>query len=94
MREFRSILVAVVLGTALVVGAFLLNRQRPLAERGQPTPALVKATGKCAECHRRETSAIVSEEQTGYVFVKRESQDAVGWVSLSGRSSPTTTANR
>jgi predicted transglutaminase-like cysteine proteinase len=41
-----------------------------------------------------KTSTIVSEDQTGYVFVKRESQDTVGWVSLSGRSSPTTTANR
>jgi predicted transglutaminase-like cysteine proteinase len=32
--------------------------------------------------------------QTGYVFVKRESQDAVAWVSLGGAISPTVTANR
>jgi predicted transglutaminase-like cysteine proteinase len=41
-----------------------------------------------------KTMAILPEDQTGYVFVKRESQDAVGWVSLGGRSSPATTANR
>jgi hydroxylamine dehydrogenase len=27
----------------------------------EPSPALVEASGKCAECHRRETSAIVVE---------------------------------
>ena len=33
--------------------------------------------------------------QTGYVYIKRESQDTIGWVSLGGIvSSPTTTANR
>lgn len=62
--QFRSVLIAVVLGTALVVAAFLINRQRPAVERGQPTAALVKATGKCAECHRRETSAIVAQYET------------------------------
>ncbi len=59
--QFRSVLVAVVLGTALVVAAFLVNRRRPAVERSQPTAALVEATGKCAECHRRETSAIVAQ---------------------------------
>ncbi|PIU07205.1 MAG: transglutaminase, partial [Methylobacterium sp. CG09_land_8_20_14_0_10_71_15] len=32
--------------------------------------------------------------QTGYTFIKRESQDAIAWVSLGGLSSPATTANR
>jgi predicted transglutaminase-like cysteine proteinase len=41
-----------------------------------------------------KTSAVLPWNQTGYVFVKRESQEAVAWVSLSGQSSPTTTANR
>ncbi len=59
--RFRSVLIAVVLGTALVVAAFLVNRQRPAVERSQPTAALVEATGKCAECHRRETSAIIAQ---------------------------------
>jgi hypothetical protein len=45
----------------LIVAALLVNAKRPDVERQQPTPALVEATGKCAECHRRETSAIVVE---------------------------------
>jgi hypothetical protein len=52
---------AVVLGTALVVAAFLLNARRPPIERGQPSAPYVEATGKCAECHRRETAAVVVE---------------------------------
>lgn len=59
--RFRSVVVAVIIGTALVVAAFLVNRQRPALERNQPTPALVAATGKCAECHRRETSTIIAQ---------------------------------
>ena len=58
---FRSVFIAVFLGTALVVAAFLINARRPAVERLQPSPALVEASGKCAECHRRETSAIVVE---------------------------------
>lgn len=61
MSQFRSIVIAVVLGTSLVVAAFLVNRKRPAVERGQPTAEHVKATGKCADCHRRETSAIVDQ---------------------------------
>jgi predicted transglutaminase-like cysteine proteinase len=41
-----------------------------------------------------KTSAILPWDQTGYVFVKRESQESTSWVALGGRSSPTTTANR
>ena len=58
---FRWVFIAVFLGTALVVAAWLLNAQRPKLERAQPSAALVTASGKCAECHRRETSAIVHE---------------------------------
>jgi hypothetical protein len=59
--SFRSIFIAVVIGTALVLAAFLINQRRPAVERNQPTAALVSATGKCAECHRRETSAIIDQ---------------------------------
>ncbi|MCJ2097302.1 transglutaminase-like cysteine peptidase, partial [Methylobacterium sp. E-046] len=41
-----------------------------------------------------KTSAILPWHRTGYVFIKRESQDAVAWVSLGGVTSPVTTANR
>jgi hypothetical protein len=32
--------------------------------------------------------------ETGYVYVKREGQDSMTWVSLGGVTSPTSTANR
>src|SRR3712207_5170722 len=42
-----------------------------------------------------KTSSVLPWHRTGYAYVKRESQDMVGWVSLGGiTSSPTTTANR
>ena len=41
-----------------------------------------------------KTDAVLPWFQTGYVFVKRESQDAIAWVSLGGAISPTMTANR
>lgn len=59
--SFRSTFAAVFIGVALVVAAFLVNQRRPASAREQPTAALVKATGKCAECHRRETSAVVHQ---------------------------------
>lgn len=61
LMSFRSIVIAVILGVALVVAAFLINWRRPAVELNQPTAEHVKATGKCAECHRRETSAIVEQ---------------------------------
>jgi predicted transglutaminase-like cysteine proteinase len=41
-----------------------------------------------------KTSTVLPWEQTGYIFVKREGQDGLAWVSLNGVKSPTTTANR
>ena len=40
-----------------------------------------------------KTNAIRPWYETGYVFVKRESQDRVAWVSLGRATSPTSTAN-
>lgn len=59
--SFRGIFIAVTLATALIVSAFLVNARRPKVEVNQPTPALVRANGKCAECHRHETVAVVHE---------------------------------
>jgi hydroxylamine dehydrogenase len=58
---FKTIFLAVALGTALIVAAFLVNARRPRVERDQPSAALIAASGKCAECHRRETPAIVDQ---------------------------------
>ncbi len=41
-----------------------------------------------------KTDEVLPWSQTGYVFVKRESQDATAWVSLGRATSPTATANR
>ena len=49
--SFRSVFIAVVIATALIVSAFLVNRARPRVEMDQPSRGFVRATGKCAECH-------------------------------------------
>ena len=59
--SFRSVFIAVVIAFALILGAFLLNRSRPKVETQQPTADLVKATGKCAECHIRTQYSVVHE---------------------------------
>jgi hypothetical protein len=59
--SFRTVFLAVLLSTALIAAALILNARRPRVETDQPTAALVKASGKCAECHRRETAAVVVE---------------------------------
>ena len=58
---FKYVFIAVFLGTALVVSALLVNRARPQQETSQPSADFVRAAGKCVECHRRETSAIIHQ---------------------------------
>ncbi len=58
---FRHIFVSIILATAMVVAAFMVHSVRPDLETAQPGPEYIRATGKCAECHRRETSAIVHQ---------------------------------
>jgi hypothetical protein len=59
--SFRSVFIAVVIGFALIVGAFLINRQRPAVETLQPTASLIRASGKCAEWHANQQHSIVHE---------------------------------
>jgi len=58
---FRTAFLGVVIGAALLLGAFVLNARRPRVEVEQPSAAAVRATGKCAGCHRLETAAVVHE---------------------------------
>jgi hypothetical protein len=58
---FRSVFIAVVIAFALVIGAFLINRARPNTELEKPSAALVRASGKCAECHARTQYSVVHE---------------------------------
>ena len=59
--SFRSVFIAVAIAFALILAAFLLNRARPKVETEQPTADLVRATGKCAECHIRTQYSVVHE---------------------------------
>lgn len=59
--SFRGVFVAVFLGSALIVAAFVVNSKRPTSEVSRATPAMVKATGRCAQCHEHETGAVVHE---------------------------------
>ena len=59
--QFRSVFVAVVIAFALILGAFLINRDRPAVETAQPAPEFVRATGKCAECHSETQYSVVHE---------------------------------
>lgn len=59
--SFKSVFISVFIGTALIVGALIINSFRPEGEVQQPGPQFVRATGKCAECHRKETASIVHQ---------------------------------
>lgn len=61
---FQSVFLAVFLGTVVLVAALLVNQRRPAIEVQQPSAEHVLAVGKCAECHRRETPAIVEQYET------------------------------
>ncbi|WP_238232724.1 transglutaminase-like cysteine peptidase [Methylobacterium thuringiense] len=89
---------------------FQLLKRRLLAEAGLPRRAmrLTVVIDEKGEGHAvltlitdrgdyvldNKTDSVMAWHQTGYVFIKRESQDAVAWVSLGGVTSPVVTANR
>jgi hypothetical protein len=59
--SFRSVFIALVIGFGLVLAGFLINRQRPTRDTEEATAAMVRASGKCAECHTEQTYSIVHE---------------------------------
>lgn len=59
--SFRPVLIAVIIGTTLIVAAFTLNSFRPRVIVQEPTAALIRASGKCAECHINQQYSIVHE---------------------------------
>jgi len=64
-------------------------------ELGEGHAVLVVRTNRGDYVLDNKTNAVLPWSRTGYVYIKRESQDHVGWVSLGGiATSPTTTANR
>ena len=63
-------------------------------EKGEGHAVLTLITDRGDLVLDNKTSQILPWHRTGYTFIKRESQDAVAWVSLGGVTSPVTTANR
>jgi predicted transglutaminase-like cysteine proteinase len=64
-------------------------------ELGEGHAVLLVRTNRGDFVLDNKTSSVLPWNRTGYVYIKRESQDTVGWVSLGGiATSPTTTANR
>ena len=63
MQSFKTVFLGVAIAGALILIAFFLHAERPTTETQQPSAELVKATGKCASCHRRETPAIVTAHE-------------------------------
>jgi hydroxylamine dehydrogenase len=61
---FAAIIITLGVAWALVLVAMTLHKKRPPVELAQSSAAAVRATGKCAECHRNETSAIVHQFET------------------------------
>lgn len=59
--SFRSIFIAIAISGVLLLSALLIHRARPRTDIDQPIPELVRATGRCAQCHREETPAVVHQ---------------------------------
>ena len=63
-------------------------------EKGEGHAVLTLITSRGDLILDNKTNAVLPWTQTGYTFVKRESQDAVGWMALGRDASPLTAANR
>ena len=58
---FKSVFIAIFIGSSLIIAALIFNAKRPAQETEQPKVEFVRSTGKCATCHRKETSAVVHQ---------------------------------
>lgn len=59
--NFRGVFIAITIATALILSAYLINSRRPRPAVEQPSEAYVRASGKCAECHRNAQYSVVHE---------------------------------
>ena len=59
--SFKQFFLAVSIAVLLIGAAIVVNGKRPPTDTHQPSAQFVRATGKCAECHRHETSAVVNQ---------------------------------
>lgn len=58
---FRAVFIAVTIGFALIVTAFLINGKRPASDAAGRDAAFVRASGKCAQCHSQLQYSVVHE---------------------------------
>lgn len=63
-------------------------------EKGEGHAVLTLITDRGDIILDNKTNAVMAWHETGYTFIKRESQDSRSWVSLGGAVSPVVTANR
>ncbi|MDB5557812.1 MAG: transglutaminase [Enterovirga sp.] len=63
-------------------------------EKNEGHAVLVVRTNQGDFTLDNKTDEVLPWSETGYIFVKRESQDEIAWVSLGRATSPTVTANR
>jgi len=63
-------------------------------EEGQGHAVMMVRTDRGDFVLDNKRDAVLTWDKTRYTYVRRESQAAVGWVSLGGIPSPTATANR
>ena len=63
-------------------------------EKGEGHAVLTLITSRGDLVLDNKTNAVLPWMQTGYTFIKRESQETVGWVALGRDASPLTAANR
>ena len=57
----RSIFISVVIGSSLILAALVINNARPARQTSESLPAFAQATGRCAQCQREETGAVVHQ---------------------------------
>ncbi len=70
IMSFKSLFIALALAAGMFLGALVLDKSRPTLQTAQPNPQLIKASGKCAECHRNETSSIVHQFESSQHALK------------------------
>ena len=58
---FVIVFLVTILAAGMIVSAIVINSKRPMADTAKASAQMVRASGKCAVCHRRETSAIVHQ---------------------------------
>ncbi len=59
--SFKSIFIACVIGGSLMVAALMFNRARPAGLVAGSSAVFTEASGRCAQCHRQETAAVVHQ---------------------------------